>query len=635
MEHDPLQSARLAFELSTGLCLIVAIAPGHRVKRALARVREALPEDRPTVWHTLDGDGVDLSAAARAAGEGAALLVHGLERMVTVERELALGLLNVTRDRLGPARAAVVLFVPDDLVEEFTRHCPDLYAWRAAVVRFTADDLPAPEAETTRTRWLLALIRSLDYIEPPPWWREEGRRRMTMRRFFIEPEVELPGERREGLFAWADRVKLGLLCGPRGSGRRTALMALAWRAALRALEDPAAPVPVVVASSAQIDANGLAHEVQARATEWDLHGVDLKALLDNCIIFVDRVLLGFGGTRTASDALRSARRRLGIHAIFCAGALNEGAQGWEPAHLTSWSAAQVAQWQLAGQGSVLWPVSPLIDAEAEQAPIDGRDACDPANPRGPETIPWLAPMEWEFIRRPQMLMYHSVHILRSPAPTLTRRIRVTIANLHEVVNESIERLGLLALSMRCTGEVAAPAVPIGWYTWHVEVQPPQELIDALPPDHWFHWHANEFTMLQLDVFTSDDGVLDTDGLQLRIAFPILQDWFAANGAHEVGQPFVLDLIRARVDDPSWRDLIRFLHGLCVGAELGRERLAAVLAPDADPLGIPTRLALALECADEAELPLPAGWIQAATQLISAPDTADELRTRLRAALRDQ
>ena len=143
----------------------------------------------------------------------------------------------------------------------------------------------------------------------------------------------------QGLFEWADSVKFGLLCGSRGSGRRTALFALARRAALRALEDPEAPVPVVINWQTlwphEKDWVGEAVETAARVLAVE----PVKSA--RYLLFIIRV---FSQSQEVSPNLRDVWRAcvsMSLEGLFTFGQAWEGGPCWEPSHLRQIGRAHV------------------------------------------------------------------------------------------------------------------------------------------------------------------------------------------------------------------------------------------------------------------------------------------------------
>ncbi len=348
MGGDPLELARFTLELEERLALFFVLGPPDRAAEVLRFVRAHLPEDRPTAWHRLDRDGLDLEAAAQAAGEGAIVLVHGLERLTDEDQLWAVSLINLHRDRLGRVRGALVLFVPEGEVTRFVQRAPDLWSWRTQVLEIGADQVPLPEPEARRRRFLLAQLRSLDFIEPPGWWMRADRGRMTQRAFFIEPEILGPTGEITLLSRWAEGLRRGLITGPVGSGRKTALIWLAWKAAERALEDPEAPVPLVLGArdwESLVERKGgdLAELLVALSRRLGL--ADALCPEDASFgLYVHRMPHWLEAPYPLVRLLEERASIWRVPVVVAVGEATEGRAGWMPGGVQPWDDDRILRW---------------------------------------------------------------------------------------------------------------------------------------------------------------------------------------------------------------------------------------------------------------------------------------------------
>jgi len=242
---DKLGRISRTIELAQDLALVLVVGPDLRAPEGLGLVSEALPADRDVLWHRLHRDGPDLAAAVGAAEtERPVLLVHGLERLGGPEREVVLARLNLLRDTLGQRPAAVVLWVPSSGVEDFRRHCPDLFAWRSLWVTFDEHEVPASARDEAVRTWLTAAVPRWERV-----WMPGGE--APLERVYVEPMVRASapdwGEVR--FDEWVEVTDRGVLTAGPGAGKTVALRWLALDQARRVDEgDEAARIPVLVSA---------------------------------------------------------------------------------------------------------------------------------------------------------------------------------------------------------------------------------------------------------------------------------------------------------------------------------------------------------------------------------------------------
>ncbi len=163
-----LAPVRQVAELSEGLALALIVGPGVLAQEGLEQIRSEVGGGREALWHRFDSQGADLAATlSTARSPSPVLLAHGLERLDAATRQDVEVRLNLLRDSLARFRALVVLWIPNDELEAFRRRCPDLFQWRALILRLTeADLLPAGTAATEelRRRYLSRLMESAGFL---------------------------------------------------------------------------------------------------------------------------------------------------------------------------------------------------------------------------------------------------------------------------------------------------------------------------------------------------------------------------------------------------------------------------------------------------------------------------------------
>ncbi|HZH15436.1 MAG TPA: NACHT domain-containing protein [Archangium sp.] len=247
MSDTSAELSRIAstLELTDGLALILVLGPDFRAPEGLSLIRSGLPGSRPTLWHRLDCDGPDVvSAVERAQVDEPIVLVHGLENLEQDDRAATESSLNMLRDRLMLIRAAVILWVPRSDLEAFQRHCADLFSWRSLLVSFSEEQVPTePDLEAQRI-YLFRLRNVLKgriagHLVPLPPVQPE---------LLSDRRVRPQGGRGDVcLHDWVRTTQHGILLGTFGSGKTTALMALALLWAREAADTPpGAPCPLFV-----------------------------------------------------------------------------------------------------------------------------------------------------------------------------------------------------------------------------------------------------------------------------------------------------------------------------------------------------------------------------------------------------
>jgi hypothetical protein len=222
---DAFSSIVSTTELADGLALIFIAGPDFRAPEGLALIRARLPESRPTLWHRLDRDGPDVVSAIEHSGlKEPIVLVHGLENLDLPARADLEASMNMLRDRLVSARAIVILWVPRSDAESFQHHCADLFAWRSLFVSLTEPQVPIDPALEIRRGYLARLRARLERIILPA--RAFGQVRLEI----LSNRMVQPGRGMDeavSLERWVRETKAGFLFGETGSGKTTALMALA------------------------------------------------------------------------------------------------------------------------------------------------------------------------------------------------------------------------------------------------------------------------------------------------------------------------------------------------------------------------------------------------------------------------
>lgn len=229
---DALQDIRLTAGLGERLTLIFVFGPAHLSREGLAEISAALGRQHDVAEHRLDRDGPDVAetiASVPLGDERPLVFVSGLDRVLPSARDELLAALNLLRDTLSAAPAIVVMWIPLELAEAFRRACVDLFQWRALSV--LVDPVPQTDEHRLRHAYLRAVA-----AERPQLGQFE--------RVAAERRVELASGDRELLDEWLGRVQQGLLLGPPGSGKTTALRRHAAMLASTRLDGGSGPLPV-------------------------------------------------------------------------------------------------------------------------------------------------------------------------------------------------------------------------------------------------------------------------------------------------------------------------------------------------------------------------------------------------------
>lgn len=160
----------LVASVSEGLALVLVTGPDYRAEEGLARLVEAIPADRPRLWHRLDRDGPTLAAQLGGDGEPV-LLVHGLQYLETPRRTEMEARLNLLRDTLVARRTLLLLWIPGSRAEEFRQHCADLFQWRTLLLELGEADVPIDPALEARRRYLAELLERTLSLHAIAWKR--------------------------------------------------------------------------------------------------------------------------------------------------------------------------------------------------------------------------------------------------------------------------------------------------------------------------------------------------------------------------------------------------------------------------------------------------------------------------------
>ena len=223
---DALKEIGLTVDLGERLSLVLVFGPGYLAREGLAEIEAAVGADR-VIRHRLDrlGPSVAESVAAASGSSRPVVLVSGLERMSAERHEQVLVSMNLLRDTLSNQPAAIVLWIPAELADEFRRLCVDLFQWRT-LTAYVND--PGDEEKRVRHDYLVALASISSKVDE------------------LQVQVESEDAPR-GIESWLAKVERGILLGPAGSGKSTALLRHAARRANELLDGCSdAELPVVV-----------------------------------------------------------------------------------------------------------------------------------------------------------------------------------------------------------------------------------------------------------------------------------------------------------------------------------------------------------------------------------------------------
>jgi hypothetical protein len=233
---DPFARIALTLLLSDALALVFIVGPGDRPVEGFAKIRAALPAESEILWHRVDRDGPAIASTLdQAKTPHPVVFVHGLERLPEQTRRETEVRLNLLRDAFSYRRAAVLFWVPSEVVDEFLLRCPDLYAWRSLMVVLSPTDVPVSEELQARRAFLARertrLVQPLYDADVPFVLLEDSR---ATRILFTE---------------WVSRVQRGILLGPAGSGKTDTLRSFALHQIGLAADsgDLSVPVPLFIA----------------------------------------------------------------------------------------------------------------------------------------------------------------------------------------------------------------------------------------------------------------------------------------------------------------------------------------------------------------------------------------------------
>ncbi len=233
---DALKEIGLTVDLGERLSLVLVFGPGYLAREGLAEIEAAVGADR-VIRHRLDrlGPSVAESVAAASGSSRPVVLVSGLERMSAERHEQVLVSMNLLRDTLSNQPAAIVLWIPAELADEFRRLCVDLFQWRT-LTAYVND--PGDEEKRVRHDYLVALASISSKVDE------------------LQVQVESEDAPR-GIESWLAKVERGILLGPAGSGKSTALLRHAARRANELLDGCSdAELPVVVLARYLIQPRG-------------------------------------------------------------------------------------------------------------------------------------------------------------------------------------------------------------------------------------------------------------------------------------------------------------------------------------------------------------------------------------------
>ena len=233
---DPFVRIAQTLSLSDALALVFIVGPGDRPVEGFAKVRAALPAESEILWHRLDRDGPAIAPTLDQAKTSCPVVfVHGLERLPEKARKEAEVRLNLLRDAFSYRRAAVLFWVPSEVLDEFLLRCPDLYAWRSLMVVLDRADVPLSEELLARRAFL---ARERTRLGDWPNDADEP---------YVIPD-DSPATR-VAFSEWVSRLQRGILFGPAGSGKTGTLRSFAWRQIdlAQGTGDLSYPVPLLIA----------------------------------------------------------------------------------------------------------------------------------------------------------------------------------------------------------------------------------------------------------------------------------------------------------------------------------------------------------------------------------------------------
>jgi hypothetical protein len=275
---DALKDIALTADLGERLTLIFVFGPSYLAAAGLDDLEGVLSPRRAVARHRVDRDGPSVSETiVDVRKPRPAVLVSGFDRLTETARRDALVSMNLLRDTLNDTPAVVVMWIPQEIADEFRRHCLDLFQWRTLTV-FVDPPTDDPRAEQQRVRH--AYLLRLASTRPT---------RMVARR------VSVAGQGTQEIGAWLDRVELaghGVLVGPAGSGKTTELRRYAANQA-SALLDGDAEIPLPVSSAARhlhagkLDCRALARSASPRADDETVQWLERELASSRVMLLID------------------------------------------------------------------------------------------------------------------------------------------------------------------------------------------------------------------------------------------------------------------------------------------------------------------------------------------------------------
>lgn len=232
MAPSPFGRAVEALERAHRLALILLVGPNDRANEAREQLAGLLPPHLHARSYRIDRQGPDiLSFAESLADPFPIVFIHGFERLPPEQREDIEGRLNLLRDAFAHHHLGLIFWLPRDTLESFLQHCPDLFAWRSLLDEVDGSELPVSPIVAARRGYLSRLLRQIPLPEV-----------LVSIQAAAPDRSSLPIDFQE----WAVKTRRGLVVGPAGSGKTTALRVLAHRLADHAYDDATRPAPVLL-----------------------------------------------------------------------------------------------------------------------------------------------------------------------------------------------------------------------------------------------------------------------------------------------------------------------------------------------------------------------------------------------------
>lgn len=221
-----------ALERAHRLALVLLVGPNDRANEARKQLAILLPPHFHARSYRIDRQGPDiLSFAESLADPFPILFVHGFERLRPEQREDVEVRLNLLRDAFAQHHLGLIFWLARDTFESFLQHCPDLFAWRAVLDEVDGSELPVSPIVAAQRGYLSRMLRQIPLPE-------------------VLVDIQAAAPDRSSLAIdfqeWAVKTRRGLVVGPAGSGKTTALRVLAHRLADHAYDDVTQPVPVLL-----------------------------------------------------------------------------------------------------------------------------------------------------------------------------------------------------------------------------------------------------------------------------------------------------------------------------------------------------------------------------------------------------